>query len=146
MVQPDDVLAGHARYRYIRYLSGGLFGCVVLAVDISTGCLVRTQGLILYFESIERQHAARTCRAHNLISSAKTALAQVAIKFIERTPDQLSRNAEREVINHSSLNHPHIVDYVECFITKNHLAIVMEYCAGETLWKYVALKCALLRA
>ena len=31
----------------------------------------------------------------------------------------------REVINHSSLTHPHIVKFRECFLTDKYLAIAM---------------------
>ncbi|KAK9811017.1 hypothetical protein WJX73_006755 [Symbiochloris irregularis] len=102
MTEPgDDFLAGHPRYQQLHYLSRGLFGYVVLAMDKTTGQLV-------------------------------------AVKFIERTLDKLTRNVEREIINHSSLSHPHIVHFNECFLTVRHLAIVMEYCAGGNMWQYVA--------
>jgi serine/threonine protein kinase len=48
----------------------------------------------------------------------------------------------REVINHSSLTHPHIVKFRECFLTDKYLAIAMEYAAGGDMFKYVSNKCA----
>ena len=48
----------------------------------------------------------------------------------------------REVINHSSLTHPHIVKFRECFLTDKYLAIAMEYAAGGDMFKYVSHKCA----
>ena len=48
----------------------------------------------------------------------------------------------REVINHSSLTHPHIVKFRECFLTDKYLAIAMDYAAGGDMFKYVSNKCA----
>lgn len=95
--------------------------------------------------------------------------AQVAIKFIERNVDKITKNVrssppskhpsirspislhiygiaaiyvqvEREIINHSCLIHPHIVRFRECFLTPKYLGIAMEYAAGGDLYRYVAAK------
>lgn len=36
----EDYLADHPRYQQLKYLSRGLFGYVVLAMDKTKGCLV----------------------------------------------------------------------------------------------------------
>ncbi|KAK9841508.1 hypothetical protein WJX74_006958 [Apatococcus lobatus] len=51
----------------------------------------------------------------------------VAVKLIERSAEKLTKNVEREIINHSLLSHPHVIRFRECFLTTKHLAIVMEY-------------------
>ncbi|XP_045810805.1 serine/threonine-protein kinase SAPK7-like [Trifolium pratense] len=57
----------------------------------------------------------------------------VAIKYIERG-NRIDKNVEREIINHRSLSHPHIIKFKEVFVTPTHLAIVLEYAAGRTLF------------
>ena len=45
----------------------------------------------------------------------------------------MTKNVERELLNHSMLIHPNVVRFEECFLTDKHLAIVMEYAAGGNL-------------
>ncbi len=52
----------------------------------------------------------------------------------------MTKNVERELMNHSRLIHPHIVRFYECFLTDKHLAIVMEYAAGGSLYSHVTAK------
>ena len=54
--------------------------------------------------------------------------------------DKMTKNVERELMNHSKLIHPHIVRFYECFLTEKHLAIVMEYAAGGSLYSHVTAK------
>lgn len=54
--------------------------------------------------------------------------------------DRMTKNVERELMNHSRLIHPHIVRFHECFLTAKHLAIVMEYAAGGSLYGHVTAK------
>ena len=61
---------------------------------------------------------------------------QVAIKFISRERNKIDKNVEREIINHSMLEHPHIIQFKLCFLTDKYLAIAMEYAGGEDLLKY----------
>ena len=67
----------------------------------------------------------------------ETSHQQVAIKFISREPSKIDRNVEREIINHSMLLHPHIIEFKLCFLTDKYLAIAMEYAGGEDLLRYV---------
>jgi len=62
----------------------------------------------------------------------------VAVKLIERNEEKITKNVEREIINHSCLIHPHIVRFRECFLTPKYLGIAMEYAAGGDLYKFVA--------
>ena len=130
----EDYLGDHPRYQQLKYLSRGLFGYVVLAMDKTKGSLVGWQVSASESCCITLEVSVRGISYLILIG------VQVAVKFIERTLDKLTRNVEREIINHSSLSHPHIVHFVECFLTARHLAIVMEYCAGGNMWQYVAAK------
>nr|CAD1832812.1 unnamed protein product [Ananas comosus var. bracteatus] len=55
----------------------------------------------------------------------------VAMKFIERG-HRIDGNVFREIVNHRSLRHPNIIRFKEVVLTPTHLAIVMEYAAGES--------------
>ncbi|KAL6619184.1 hypothetical protein ACP70R_034323 [Stipagrostis hirtigluma subsp. patula] len=59
----------------------------------------------------------------------------VAVKLIERGR-RIDENVYREIINHRSLRHPNIIQFIECMVilTPTHLAIVMEYAAGGELF------------
>ncbi|XP_045810289.1 serine/threonine-protein kinase SAPK3-like [Trifolium pratense] len=61
----------------------------------------------------------------------------VAIKYIQRG-EKIDENVEREIINHRSLNHPHIINFKELFVTPSHLAIVLEYADGGELFHRIA--------
>ena len=58
---------------------------------------------------------------------------KVAVKFISRERNKIDRNVEREIINHSMLEHPHIIQFHQCFLTEKYLAIAMEYADGDNL-------------
>jgi serine/threonine-protein kinase SRK2 len=69
----------------------------------------------------------------------KTTGQQVAIKFIERG-DKVTKYVEREIMNHRSLMHPHIIQFYEVFLTPQYLAIAMEYAAGGDMFEHVVRK------
>jgi serine/threonine protein kinase len=56
---------------------------------------------------------------------------------------KITKNVEREILNHSILIHPHVVRFEECFLTEKYLAIAMEYAAGGNMYSHVTAKCAL---
>lgn len=61
----------------------------------------------------------------------------MAIKFLERGSG-VSKSVLREVLNHRlCVVHPNIVQFRECFLTSQYLAIVMEYAAGGDMFDYV---------
>ncbi|KAL4418722.1 hypothetical protein ABPG77_008593 [Micractinium sp. CCAP 211/92] len=62
----------------------------------------------------------------------------VALKFIERGPENITKYVEREIINHMKLRHPHIIALREVFLTPTHLVLSMEYAAGGDLFRFVA--------
>ncbi|KAK9821180.1 hypothetical protein WJX74_005516 [Apatococcus lobatus] len=62
---------------------------------------------------------------------------QVAIKFIPRGKSSINKYVQRELLNHSRLLHPHVVQFKEVFLTPQHLAIVMEYAAGGDMFQRV---------
>lgn len=63
----------------------------------------------------------------------------IAIKFIARDKNTIDKNVEREIINHSMLMHPHIVEFKICFLTEKYLAIAMEFAEGQDLLRQVSL-------
>eukprot|EP00878_Enallax_costatus_P040623 GHUV01046947.1.p1 GENE.GHUV01046947.1~~GHUV01046947.1.p1 ORF type:complete len:124 (+),score=8.60 GHUV01046947.1:591-962(+) len=60
---------------------------------------------------------------------------QVAIRRMERAYLQL--NVESEIINHSQLRHPHVVQFREVFLSPHHINIAMDYASGGSLFTYV---------
>ncbi|KAL5662261.1 hypothetical protein ACJX0J_029386, partial [Zea mays] len=46
----------------------------------------------------------------------------------------IDENVYREIVNHRSLRHPNIIQFIEVILTPTHLAIVMEYAAGGELF------------
>ncbi|GMH40445.1 hypothetical protein BSKO_08349 [Bryopsis sp. KO-2023] len=60
----------------------------------------------------------------------------VAIKFLLRG-DHIQQYVEREILNHKTLRHPHVVQFYEVFLTKDYLAIVMEYADQGDLFRMV---------
>lgn len=61
----------------------------------------------------------------------------VAVKFIPRGP-QVTEYVEREILNHRTLCHPHIISFKEVFLIDEYLCIVMEYAAGGDMHQYIA--------
>ncbi|KAM0936104.1 putative protein kinase CAMK-OST1L family [Dioscorea sansibarensis] len=59
-----------------------------------------------------------------------------AVKFIERG-EKIDENVQREIMNHSLLQHPNIVKFKEVLLTSTHLAIVMEYADGGELFERI---------
>ncbi|KAD2393031.1 hypothetical protein E3N88_40008 [Mikania micrantha] len=59
------------------------------------------------------------------------------MKYIERGR-KIDENVAREIINHRSLRHPHIIRFREVVLTPTHLAIVMEYAAGGELFERIS--------
>uniref|UniRef100_A0A7R9VAN1 Protein kinase domain-containing protein n=1 Tax=Chlamydomonas euryale TaxID=1486919 RepID=A0A7R9VAN1_9CHLO len=58
-----------------------------------------------------------------------------AIKFLQR--GCISKYTEAEILNHSLLRHPHIIQFREVFLTSEHICIAMEYATGGSLFEYV---------
>lgn len=59
----------------------------------------------------------------------------VAIKFLKR--GDVNKYVESEIMNHSLLRHPHVVQFKEVFLTREYICIVMEYATGGSLFQYV---------
>jgi len=67
----------------------------------------------------------------------KTSGQLVAIKFLERGPDKVTKHVGREIECHSNFCHPHVVQFKEVFLTPEHLAIAMEYVPGGDMFQHV---------
>lgn len=64
----------------------------------------------------------------------------VAIKLIARQALALSRTSEyvqREILNHRTLCHPHVIAFREVFLTDQNLCIVMEFAPGGDMFTYI---------
>jgi serine/threonine-protein kinase SRK2 len=61
----------------------------------------------------------------------------VAVKLIERGA-AVTKYVVREVLNHASLAHPHVIDLRAVFLTSTHLGIALELAAGGDLFQLVA--------
>jgi len=62
-----------------------------------------------------------------------------AIKFIERG-EKITKYVEREIVNHRTLIHPHIVQFKEVFVTEHYLGLAMEFAPGGDMFEYVVKK------
>lgn len=60
----------------------------------------------------------------------------VAVKFLPRGKT-IRQYVIREILNHRSLRHPHVVQFYEVFLTNDYLAIVMEYADQGDLFAFV---------
>ncbi|KAK9836749.1 hypothetical protein WJX74_007405 [Apatococcus lobatus] len=60
---------------------------------------------------------------------------QVAIKFMDRGGD--IRLIRREIVNHSNLCHPQVIQFKEVFLTPGSVGLVMEYAPGGDLFDYI---------
>lgn len=49
----------------------------------------------------------------------------------------MDKYVQREVLNHRRLLHPHVVQLLEVLLLPQHLALVMEYCGGGDLHRYI---------
>ncbi|KAG2499808.1 hypothetical protein HYH03_002104 [Edaphochlamys debaryana] len=58
-----------------------------------------------------------------------------AIKFLKR--GDVNKYVESEIVNHSVLRHPHVIQFKEVFLTSEYICIAMEYATGGSLFHYV---------
>lgn len=49
----------------------------------------------------------------------------------------MNKYVETEIVNHSLMHHPHIIQFREVFLTSKFICIVMEYAGTGTLHAYV---------
>jgi serine/threonine-protein kinase SRK2 len=63
-----------------------------------------------------------------------------ALKFIDLAQVSKSEYAEREIMNHFKLKHPHIIKLEEIFVTDTHLVLVLEYADQGDLFSHVKSK------
>ncbi|KAG1679770.1 hypothetical protein FOA52_012681 [Chlamydomonas sp. UWO 241] len=60
---------------------------------------------------------------------------RAAIKFLKR--GAINKYTEAEILNHSLLRHPHVIQFQEVFLTSEFICIAMEYATGGSLFHYV---------
>eukprot|EP00884_Botryococcus_braunii_P012854 jgi/Botrbrau1/2156/Bobra.0093s0057.1 len=95
--------------------------------------------LIGHERYVSIRHLGRGAYGHVILALDQQTGKKVAIKFIDRTsPGNISKYVEREILNHSMLVHPHVIRFIEVFLTKDYLAIAMEYAAGGDLHRLVS--------
>jgi serine/threonine-protein kinase SRK2 len=49
----------------------------------------------------------------------------------------VNKYVETEIVNHSLMRHPHIIQFKDVFVTSNFICIVLEYAGTGTLHAYV---------
>jgi serine/threonine-protein kinase SRK2 len=59
----------------------------------------------------------------------------VAVKMLKR--GDVNKYVEAEILNHSMLRHPHVIQFKEVFLTHEYICIAMEYATGGSLFHYV---------
>ena len=67
----------------------------------------------------------------------KTVWAEEEALNAQRGESTITRYVEREVLNHSLMLHPHIIQFKEVFLTQKYLAIAMEYADGGDMFQHV---------
>ncbi|MEW5313589.1 MAG: hypothetical protein WDW38_005145 [Sanguina aurantia] len=60
----------------------------------------------------------------------------LAMKVLKRR--DVDTHVVNEIINHSLLRHPHVVQFREMFLTQDHVCILMEYANGGSLFDMVS--------
>lgn len=60
----------------------------------------------------------------------------LAMKVLKRR--DVDTHEVNEIINHSLLRHPHVVQFREMFLTQDHVCILMEYANGGSLFDMVS--------
>lgn len=73
-----------------------------------------------------------------LVVQAKHNDETVAIKLIPITPKLDMTRVSREILNHRSLCHHHVIRFHRLILTSKYLGIVMDYAEGGTLRDYIA--------
>jgi len=68
------------------------------------------------------------------------ALTRACARALERHRLQITKYVEREVINHRTLIHPHVVQFKEVFLTEKYLGLAMEFAPGGDMFEYVVKK------
>jgi serine/threonine-protein kinase SRK2 len=63
--------------------------------------------------------------------------APAAIKVIPARLLAQNKYVEREILNHSRLSHPHVIQFKEVFVARDAICMAMEYANGGTLFGYV---------
>ena len=112
------------RFRCLRFLNKGANGFVVLAEDKSSGDALGPAGQVT--------------PANQSDGSVHKKRKFYALKFLELlwTPRE-AKYVEHEIINQFKLKHPHVLKLEEIFVTKTHLALVLEYADCGDLFSYV---------
>lgn len=108
------------QYEQIRTLGRGAYGLVVLAKDVNSGEQVKlSDGVNVYGLVLAVAHTCGfptgTVPKYILVDARSRPLSlfvQVAIKFVERREVvRNQKNIRREIVNHSLLMHPHIIQF-----------------------------------
>ena len=98
------------RYQRVRTLGKGAYGLVVLAKDVESGEQVRLAASALLAHACTGDCLCLLPAAWH--SAGSSWASQVAIKFIERREVvRNQKNIRREIVNHSALMHPHIIQF-----------------------------------
>lgn len=58
----------------------------------------------------------------------------VAVKLLKRG-DKLSKNVRNEIVNHSLLQHPHVIKLNNVFLHGEYLCVAMEYASVSKLFE-----------
>jgi hypothetical protein len=93
-------------------------GKVLLAKNVSTGKEVSHSAAATWTAYLRKKHSAKKMSEHSLLC---VLLLQVAIKVLNRNTPVL-QEVETELLNYSSLCHPHVVQFREVFLTDQHVS------------------------
>uniref|UniRef100_A0A383W2H5 Protein kinase domain-containing protein n=1 Tax=Tetradesmus obliquus TaxID=3088 RepID=A0A383W2H5_TETOB len=92
-----------------------------------------------YFQHLETLgkgsfgYVVRACR--RTADSTQGGGEALAIKLLPRA--EVTKYVEAEIVNHSLMRHPHVIQFKEVFLSRRFICIAMEYASGGSLFQYV---------
>lgn len=117
----DNPLQNHPRYQKLQDINAGAFGFVQLALDVETNEKVAIKFLVSAPPASPAKHARHgSC--------------------LQERGRNISKYVEREILNHRSLIHPHVIAFKGVFLTPKYLAIVLEYAPSGDMFHHVSAK------
>jgi serine/threonine-protein kinase SRK2 len=132
-IEPNP-LAESSKYERQQTLGQGSFGFVQLAKNLQTGELAAIK-----VRKTNLRYAAtwmkRSAVPHAPPCLSPTPTLSPTTQFLKR--GAINKYTEAEILNHSLLRHPHVIQFKEVFLASEHICIAMEYATGGSLFHYV---------
>lgn len=140
----DAALREDGRWEQVLLLGKGSFGCVCQARCVATGEVVaikilpRTEvgtGAVAVLQGTQQQQQQQQYLSTALL--APTLWTQTHTLSLPLSVMQVNKYVQTEIVNHSLMRHPHIIQFKDVFMTSQFICIVLEYAGTGTLHAYV---------